>query len=179
MSTSCIYGFYKNGILKVDYNHSDSYPSGFGKSVVEFIRENSLEELQDLYDKMVVVPRKEEPSEEQMKELRENNIYLDFGREEGFNWDLISICNYKFFEYYKKGVYFMPDYIDWFYAGQDWAYLIDLDDNLFQVYKCKYAKVDFADSILEKKNRYKDKYQLLAQFDLSNIPKNWYLNDEF
>lgn len=179
MSTSCIYGFYKKGILKVDYNHSDSYPSGFGKDVVAFIRENFLEELQELYDKILVVPRKGTPNEEQMKELRENDIDLDFGREEGFNWELISICNHKFFEYYKKSVYFMPDCSEWFYAGQEWVYLINLDDNLFEVYKIKYKNDCAQNNDLEEKNRYKDRYKLLAEFDLSNVPKDWYLNNEF
>ena len=175
MSTSCIYGFYKNGVLKVDYNNSDSYPRGFGKSVVGFIRENSLEELQELYEKIVVVPRKESPSEEQLKELKKNNMYLDFSTDEGFNWEIISLCNDKFLEYYQKGVYFMPDFTEWFYAGQEWVYLINLDDNVFEIYKGKYTHTYVADSILEEINRYKEKYELLAQFDLSNVPKDWYL----
>ena len=32
--TRCIYGFKKNGKLKVYYNNSDSYPNGFGKNIV-------------------------------------------------------------------------------------------------------------------------------------------------
>ena len=73
----------------------------------------------------------------------------------------------------------MTDCSEWFYASREWVYLINLDDNVFEVYKDKYGKKSISDSVLEEKNRYKDKYELLAQFDLSNIPKEWYLNEEF
>lgn len=33
MSTRCLYGFTKDGDFKLAYNHDDSYPRGFGKSL--------------------------------------------------------------------------------------------------------------------------------------------------
>ena len=171
MSTSCTYGFYKNGDLKVDYNNSDSYPSGFGKHIVAFIRENTIDELNELYDKMVVVPRKEVPNEIETQNLKSKGIYID-SSEDVFNWEHISVFNESFLEYYKLGVYFIPDFSQWFYAGHDWAYLINLDDNTFEVYSRKYSK-DENEEQLREFNRYSDKYTLRGKFSLDKIPRDW------
>lgn len=39
MSTRGVVGYYKNGNLKVTFNHFDSYPSGLGESVKQYIFE--------------------------------------------------------------------------------------------------------------------------------------------
>ena len=38
MGTRGLYGFRKNGVDKVTYNHYDSYPEYLGRNILEFIR---------------------------------------------------------------------------------------------------------------------------------------------
>lgn len=42
MGTRGLYGFHKNGIDKLTYNHLDSYPDWLGKKIVEFCMEHDL-----------------------------------------------------------------------------------------------------------------------------------------
>ncbi len=39
MGTRGLYGFRKDGVNKLTYNHYDSYPSGLGKHILEVIRD--------------------------------------------------------------------------------------------------------------------------------------------
>lgn len=172
MATDCIYGLYKNGELKTGFNGCDSYPSGFGKYIVCFIRENTIEELHELYNQIRLYERKDEPNDEQLQELRKKNIDVDFGREEGFNWEMISIVNRGFLNYYKYGVYFMVNYLDWLKRGVCWAYIINLDENTFEVYERNWHHKD-EDIQCNKKKLCDDKYILKGAFDLKQIPKTW------
>lgn len=172
MATDCIYGLYKNGELKTGFYGCDSYPSGFGEDVVGFIRENTIEELHELYDKIEVYERKDEPNEQQLEKLRKNNIDVDFGREEGFNWEMISIVNRGFLKYYKYGIYFMVNYLSWLERGVCWVYIINLDENTFEIYErdWKHGKES---TECNKKKICNDKYILKKTFDLKQIPKTW------
>ena len=42
MSTRGAYGFYKNGVDKITYNHYDSYFSGLGEEIVNFCRNTTI-----------------------------------------------------------------------------------------------------------------------------------------
>lgn len=148
--TSCTYGFYKNGIYKVDYNNSDSYPDGFGKIFVAFIRENTIDELNELFEKAYLVNRKATPSEEDFAMLKAKGMEID----KNYTWEIVSLANYKFLEYYKCDVYFIPDFSDWM-DYQDWKYIINLDNNTFDIYK------------------FKNKF--VKSFQLDNIPRDWNL----
>ena len=55
MSTRGAYGFKKGKTIKATYNHSDSYPTGLGLTMVHFIQQHSDEELLELYNKIVLV----------------------------------------------------------------------------------------------------------------------------
>ena len=158
MGTSCIYGFYKDGNLKVDYNNMDSYPSGFGKHVVSFIRENSVEELHEIYDKTVLVPRKGIPSKTELEEIKKKKMCISFSEGEILDWEMLSVINEGFLEHYKIGGYFMPDFSEWLHHYQDWVYIINLDDDTFEVYNMKHSG-DKEEDDLEKHNRYKEKYK--------------------
>ena len=134
MSTSCLYGFKKDGKVKLMYNHSDSYPSGFGKDVVLFIRENTLKELNEICDKTKLVNRKELPNDKDIVEMIEKHIYY---KEDGeiLNWEDIFWSNDTFLHYYKKDFFAMPDFSAWLSGCQDYLYIINLDTNKFEVYK--------------------------------------------
>jgi hypothetical protein len=150
--TSGIYGFYKNGIYKVAYNNCMSDPEYFGKNMVAFIKENSIEELNEIFYKIKLVNYKEYPNNKELQELKEKFLYCN--KEE--TWDEISCNNSGFLNYYVQDVYFMTDYSKWIFI-QCYTYIINLSSNLFIVYE-------------------KDKK--IADFPLNNIPKNWFVGLE-
>ena len=91
---------------------------------------------------------------------------------EGFNWEMISIVNRGFLNYYKYGTYFMVDYLDWLKRGVCWAYIINLDENTFEVYERNWNHKD-DDTHCNMKKLCDDKYILQGTFDLKQIPKTW------
>lgn len=168
MATRCTYGFYKNNKLKMDYNHYDSYPTGFGVLVVNFIRENSIQELHELFDKIILVNRYETPTIEQKSILLKHNI-----KHEHKEWKNILRSDAEFLVNYKRDMFFMLNYNDWFLSGQDWAYLINLDTELFEVYKHRFDG-DPLDPI--DINKYNQTYTLTYLSSLSKIDKTWNLD---
>ena len=50
-----MYGFHKDGINKIVYNHQDSYPKNLGRKIFDFIREHSNKELKNLCDSIEVI----------------------------------------------------------------------------------------------------------------------------
>lgn len=54
MSTRGYVGIRKNEIDKGGYNHFDSYPTGLGESVLTFIKDNTIESLNSIYDRIVM-----------------------------------------------------------------------------------------------------------------------------
>lgn len=55
MSTRGLYGFHKNGIDKLTYNHLDSYPDWLGKKVVEFCKCAGRDGMNSLFDHIELV----------------------------------------------------------------------------------------------------------------------------
>lgn len=74
MSTNGIYGFRKNGEDKLTYNHCDSYFSYLGKNIINFVKETPLQELNKIYDNLILVSEDDIPTKEQWKHLNECNI---------------------------------------------------------------------------------------------------------
>lgn len=67
MSTRGSYGFRKNGIDKLTYNHSDSYPEWLGKEMVDFCRSTPIEQMNIIYDSIIMVSAREKPTRSQIK----------------------------------------------------------------------------------------------------------------
>lgn len=150
--TSCTYGFCKNSFLKVTYNHMDSYPSGFGRKFVSFIRENTLEELNEIFNKIYLVNPSEIPSENKQKELKANGLYIDKNHN---TWDAIAVTNSGFLEYYLNNNYFMCDYAN--YNGhKNYSYLIDIEKEIFVVSKWE---------------------EKIYEYPLTSIPRDWFLKE--
>lgn len=52
MGTRGAVGFYKDGKEKVGYNHWDSYPSGLGQVVVNYLKGKTIDELKKFCDEI-------------------------------------------------------------------------------------------------------------------------------
>ena len=50
MSTRGAIGIRKNGIDKIGFNNYDSYPSGLGNKVLNYIRNNTIDQLSTMFD---------------------------------------------------------------------------------------------------------------------------------
>lgn len=74
MSTKGIYGFRKNGEDKLTYNHYDSYFSYLGENIINFVKETPIQELNKIYDNLILVSEDDIPTKEQWKHLNECNI---------------------------------------------------------------------------------------------------------
>lgn len=54
MSTRGAVGFRYNGEDKIAYNHSSSYPSCLGQSVIDYLKGKTIEELKNICDEITV-----------------------------------------------------------------------------------------------------------------------------
>ncbi len=160
---SVLYGFCKNGKLKLAYSMNETFISDLRKDIILFIRENTIEQLNEICDKICLVDEKSEPSEEQLKELISKGImYKARGRL--LTWGEIFNYNGTILSYYKDDCYYLPDYSELLGdVFREKLYIINLDENKFEIYfkcdnesSCKY-----------------DGYELKAVYDLDNIPRNW------
>lgn len=66
MGTRGAYGFHINGIDKVTYNHMDSYPSGLGMDVGDFIKNTSVGEMRVIAERIRLVDEDVPPTTEEM-----------------------------------------------------------------------------------------------------------------
>jgi len=57
MGTRGVYGFERDGVKKITYNHYDSYPSALGKDVVSFIKKHSVDDLNKIFDNIFLVDK--------------------------------------------------------------------------------------------------------------------------
>lgn len=55
IGTKGCYGFHRGGVDKLTYNHFDSYPEGLGADIVEFVRQTSVEEMNQIFDRIQMV----------------------------------------------------------------------------------------------------------------------------
>lgn len=175
MGTRGIYGFYKYGIDKITYNHFDSYPEGLGEDIVKFIHNTSILEMNEIFNKIILVNDNTIPTAEQIFECTEyydNNV----SSRTITDWYCLLRKAQGNLETYKSGLKYMIDNKDFIKDSLfcEWGYIINLDKNILEIYK-GFQKTP-------NKNRYfydgreRDGYyncKLIKTFPLNNIPENW------
>lgn len=70
MGTRGCYGFRKNGIDKLTYNHFDSYPDCLGHIMAEFCKSTPLSEMNEIFDRLILVDENDKPTPEQIDECK-------------------------------------------------------------------------------------------------------------
>lgn len=97
---SVLYGFCKNGELKLAHSIDETFTSDLRKDIILFIRKNTIEELNEICDKIQLVDGQSVPTEEQLKELLSKGIMC---KERGrvLAWEDIFIDNGTILSYYK------------------------------------------------------------------------------
>lgn len=181
MGTRGLYGMRKNGIDKTTYNHFDSYPDWLGVNVLEFCKCTSIDEMHEIYDKMVMVDEEFEPTREMIKHCLDAG-YIDTNVSSKSIRDTYCLLravqgNLKRWSADLKAG--RPIYVidnQRFIEDSLWceyAYIINLDTNMLEFYKGFQKKPD-------EKNRYgtKEDNGYYPCKCLLEIPLNGGMTDE-
>ena len=133
MSTNGAYGFRINGQDKVTYNHGDSYPSGLGTNVIQFIKRNTIEHLKLIALGLRMVDEDSWPSTDELEKFqafRNENVTSR-------GWYQLLRYAQGDFEALENGLDVMIDRADFLSDSLfcEWAYIINLDDAALEIYK--------------------------------------------
>lgn len=137
MGTRGVFGFHKNGVDKITYNHYDSYPTGLGEEVVKFLKNHGVEELNTIFDRIIMVNEKTPPTKAQIKECEK---YTDLAVSSGKTdeWYVLLRNAQGEPESYAQGLRFMEDGGDDFLKDSlfcEWGYVINLTTNRLEIYR--------------------------------------------
>lgn len=173
MGTRGLYGFRKNGIDKLTYNHFDSYPNWLGEVMVEFCKTTSIEEMNDIYDRIILVAEDSAPTKEQIVECVE---FYDGSVSSGQieDWYCLLRNAQGNPNVYKHGLKYMIDNRGFIEDSLwcEYAYIINLDTNCLEFWVGFQKEPD-------EYNRYgtevNDRYypcKLLEEYSLGTINKS-------
>ena len=133
MGTRGLYGFRKNGIDKTTYNHWDSYPDYLGEIMVKFCKETSIKEMNDIFDRIILVEENRKPTKAQIVECIEyynGNVSTQTPED----WYCLLRNAQGNPNVYKNGLRYMID-SDGFIQDSlfcEYAYIINLDTNCLE-----------------------------------------------
>ena len=173
MGTRGLYGFRKNGVDKLTYNHYDSYPEGLGRDIVEFIRKHTIKELNNIYDKIIMVDGESTPTEEQIKECEK---YADLGvsKQSLTDWYCLVRNSQGDLSCYADGLKYMIDNHNFILDSLfcEYAYIINLDTNKLEYYLGFQKQLDETNRyVLDTINEEFPYYpcRMVAEYDLDEI----------
>lgn len=128
MGTRGCYGFRKNGIDKLTYNHYDSYPDYLGKIMVTFCKETSLDEMNKIYDRLILVNENDKPTQEQIEECK-RYYNGDVSCKTHEDWYCLLRNVQGDLDAYKNGLKYMIDSCGFIKDSLwcEYAYIINLD----------------------------------------------------
>lgn len=140
MGTRGALGFRKNREYKVTYNHYDSYPEELGQNILVFIKNHTIEEMNDIFNKIRLVNEDVPPDKETVAWLIEN---IDECKEDKLGrldytaewYSLLRGLQGRLDLYAKAGV--MIDSQEFLKNNLfcEYAYIIDLDENVLKYYQ--------------------------------------------
>jgi len=137
IGTRGTYGFYKDGVTKVTYNHWDSYPSSLGDSIKDFLVNTKREQLDEIFDRIRLVRADEKPTSEDIEKLKPfYNGDVNGGSEEYYNFlretqgDLKAYVDYPELDVMIDSEDFLQDSL-----FCEWAYIINLENDTLEIYK--------------------------------------------
>jgi hypothetical protein len=183
MGTRGAYGFIKNGVEKITYNHFDSYPSYLGVEVCEFIEKN-INDLDKIFYQLEMIYEAVEPTLEQSELCKSLGLWRDVST--GKDWYSHLRNAQGDLSWYAKGLTFMIEASSFLKDSLfcEWAYIINLDTSKLEIYrgfnKDPKAKGRYA-SLMRKDSREGFKYygvSLIAEVPLIKCNSKT-LNDEY
>lgn len=133
MGTRGLYGFRKNAIDKCTYNHFDSYPDYLGDVMVRFCKETSITEMNDIFDRIILVSNDNRPTQQQIDECIK--YYNGNVSEQSiFDWYCLLRDAQGNPNVYKNGLKYMIDDSEFIKDSLfcEYAYIINLDTNCLE-----------------------------------------------
>lgn len=174
MPTKGLFGFRRNGTEKLTYNHRESYPQGLGRKVVDFCRNLSVQELNNLFDELIIVDDEDPITAEQIQAYK--NYLAAEHWSENLDWKTVLRYNNDPTLPLMDGFRVMVEYGS-FIGSQRcrWVYIINLDDNQLEIYKNGLELLGRkTDDPVPRELFPPDQGPLLTGiFPLDNIPENW------
>jgi len=133
MGTRGTVGFRKNGVDKLMYNHYDSYPSGLGAQVVEFLKETSVADISEIFDKIIMIDGETKPTAEQIEHCKE---WTDLTVSEQSTGDWYCLLRDAQGELgaFKKGLRYMLEANTFIKDSLfcEYGYIVNLDDEVLE-----------------------------------------------
>lgn len=149
MGTRGAVGFRTNKQDKITYNHFDSYPSGLGQDVLDFIRRHSLEEIKTAAQNIQLIQKNSIPTEEQIRECMPWTN-LSVSNQSTSDWYCLLREAQGNLDAYIDGLKYMTDnqsfLLDSLFC--EYAYIINVDTNQLEFYS------GFNKKSRERKGRY-------------------------
>jgi len=141
MGTRGFWGVRDNGRLRTTYNHFDSYPTGLGVSMVEFIQGTDMSTLGAKVFDLTLVEEQDSPTPEQMEALVKAGTWENVST--GGDWYSALRGTQGEPEKMIESGFWMGQGFDPTQASDswlEWGYLIDLDAGELLVYDIAYEK---------------------------------------
>ena len=135
MGTRGLYGFRKDGVDKLTYNHFDSYPDCLGETMAEFCKTTSIKEMHEIFDRIVLVDEHDIPTDKQIKECIEYyNGDVSTGSPQ--DWYCLLRDAQGNPNAYKHGLKYMIDNHNFIKDSLfcEYAYIINLDEGCLEFY---------------------------------------------
>lgn len=138
MSTRGAYGFRKNGIDKLSYNHSDSYPDCLGHKMSVFCSSLTIDELNKFCDAIVMVNEDDTPTPEQKAQYAEaTDLSVSRGTDDEWYCVLRNLQGelHQLFRMYQSGITpYMIDNAEFIKDSLfcEYAYIINLDTDCLE-----------------------------------------------
>jgi hypothetical protein len=137
MGTRGLMAFTHNGEVKAMYNHFDSYPTGLGTDMVNWIlgRQGDFSEAIEQFERLAAIDEDVVPTTDQKLALL-RYLNLNVATQTSDDWySLLRETQGNPVETLKAGFF-----VDYFKFGFDslfceWAYVVDLDNQVLDVYK--------------------------------------------
>ena len=146
MGTRGAIGFFIEGKTKVTYNHFDSYPSGVGLDVLEFAKDNTWKELDAMAEGIALFHESDKPSDELKQRAKDLGLFdgAVYSESEDDVYCLLRGAQGDLGTYAKLGVMIDSEAFLGDSLFCEWAYIINVDDGVLEVYEGLNKKPDQA-----------------------------------
>jgi hypothetical protein len=136
MGTRGVFGFHKDGVDKIMYNHYDSYPTDLGEQVQEFIKKHNVGELDIIFDRIVMIGGDNIPNLIQIEEC-EPYTDLSVSSKSTADWYCLLRKAQGDLEAYADGLKYMIEGADFLKDSLfcEWGYVINLTTRRLEIYR--------------------------------------------
>lgn len=174
MGTRGAVGFRANNQDRVSYNHFDSYPSGLGAEVLEFIQGSNLASLKSAAERIILIDESIPPTPQQIQDCKPWTD-LSVSNQSTSDWYCLLRDAQGNLHAYTDGLKYMSDASSFLLDSLfcEYAYIINTDEQVLEFYS------GFNQKARTRKGRYaalkidpKDKYYgvaLIKKYPLDEI----------